>query len=78
MNAIHTILALAAITLTVTGPDGPWLVCWGALLALTGWRVFVAYHGEVRTSSTHPAIIRAWRTSELWKEPDHDPQSKGI
>ena len=43
MNRVIILLAIAACVLTVTGPDGLWLVCWGALLALAGWRVFVAY-----------------------------------
>ena len=46
MNAIHTLLAVLAVVLTVTGPDGLWLVTWGVLAALTGWRILVAYHGE--------------------------------
>ena len=48
MNRALILLAVLACVLTVTGPDGPWLVCWGALLALTGWRVFVAFWGEAQ------------------------------
>ena len=48
MNRVIILLAIAACVLTVTGPDGLWLVTWGVLAALTGWRVFVAYHGEVQ------------------------------
>ena len=47
-NALHILLAVLAVVLTVTGPDGLWLVTWGSLAALTGWRMFVAYHGEVQ------------------------------
>ena len=47
-NALHILLAALAVVLTVTGPDGLWLVACGSLAALTGWRVFVAYHGEVQ------------------------------
>ena len=47
-NALHILLAALAVVLTVTGPDGLWLVTWGSLTALTGWRMFVAYHGEVQ------------------------------
>lgn len=46
MNALTVLLAALAGVLTVTGPDGAWLVCWGALLALAGWRTFVAYYGD--------------------------------
>ena len=47
-NALHILLAALAVVLTVTGPDGLCLVTWGSLAALAGWRMFVAYHGEVQ------------------------------
>ena len=47
-NALHILLAALAVVLTVTGPDGPCLVTWGVLAALTGWRLFAAYYGEVQ------------------------------
>ena len=48
MNALTVLLAVLTAVLTVTGPDGLWLVTWGVLAALTGWRILVAYHGEAQ------------------------------
>ena len=56
MNALHILLAVLAVVLTVTGPDGLCLVTWGSLAALAGWRMFVAYHGEAQPDrATHVA-----------------------
>ena len=48
MNALHILLTVLAAVLTVTGPDGLCLVTWEIFAALTGWRLFVAYHGEAQ------------------------------